>query len=559
MHSGCLCPQGFARDYRGNCVPEDVCYSMMCPENEYWQICYDDNGSYHSENSCETGYGSWQQSGCVEGCRCGGDSWRHPDGHCVSGLECPVLPSCPGENEIYTDRAGGCCEPNCDGWACHYEHCYEGCACAPGFIRMNGECVEEGLCFNQECGANAHFSDCGQEDVTGCCNHAPDICYQRKNKDGKKIQESVSPGSKSPLSTVAWTTTAWTPSATTAPFPWTTGWTPAATAWTWPATTPSWTWPVTTGAPTTAAPSICKIGCFCDDGYVLKELWTGNKECVLEESCQDGDAFCDMKAPENTIFIEDQCMDRFECCHVEGSNGLCTNDWWGWGHSSDDPTVPTCWPYQNECVCPDTHAWSNGECVPKDYCSYAFEKCPANQKFVRDECVTNAVWDYCCSNEYYDDYYDTTDGNYCGYNKKSEFTGREPDGKNRNEEDCWNYTGCLCEDGFKWADYRNPITDRWEWLCVPDDRCEDAKICKGDEDYVECPMGTESMCVDNQVIWGVNHPSKVALDGAACLDPNCHCANGLVRDEDGKVGFKKFFSHDKVYWTEIFEILKVHH
>ena len=113
--------------------------------------------------------------------------------------------------------------------------------------------------------------------------------------------------------------------------------------------------------------------------------------------------------------------------------------------------------------------------------------------------------------------YNSADIDVCGYGKKSEFTGREPDGKTRNEENCWNYTGCICEDGFKWSDYRNPVTGQWDWVCVPDDRCEDLKICKGDEDYVECPHGTETMCIDNQVIWGVNHPSKVAIDGAACL------------------------------------------
>ena len=31
-------------------------------------------------------------------------------------------------------------------------------------------------------------------------------------------------------------------------------------------------------------------------------------------------------------------------------------------------------------------------------------------------------------------------------------------------------------------------------------------------------------------------PSKIEL----VKDPNCHCANGLVRNEDGKVGFKIF-------------------
>ena len=176
-------------------------------------------------------------TGCEEGCQCS-NGWRHPDGHCVqSGLECPVPPPCRGENEIYTDRAGSCCEANCDSWSCSYEYCWEGCACAPGFIRMNGDCVPEDMCYNQECGENAHFESCSHEDVTGCCDHTIGICHQRKNKNGKKIEHSV--GSD-------WVTAGPAP---VAPHP----------------------APMTT----TAAPTFCKTGCFCDPGYVKKALWSG--------------------------------------------------------------------------------------------------------------------------------------------------------------------------------------------------------------------------------------------------------------------------------------------
>ena len=244
----------------------------------------------------------------------------------------------------------------------------------------------------------------------------------------------------------------------------------------------------------------------------------------------------------NTIFVQDECIDRWNCCNDEGSDGLCREHYWGWG-PADDPTIPTCWPYNNECACTEDQAWAyiggglGHQCMPKDYCAHTFEKCPANQKFVRNECVPNSIWDYCCSIEYYDYWYDTTDHDRC-QDSRSEFMGRNPDGRTRSEEDCWNYTGCICDDGYKWSDYRNPITGDWDWVCVPDDRCDDLKICKGDEDYVECPMSSESICIDNQVIWGVNHPSKVSITGKACLDPTCHCANGLVRDEySGKACF----------------------
>ena len=108
-------------------------------------------------------------------------------------------------------------------------------------------------------------------------------------------------------------------------------------------------------------------------------------------------------------------MDKYYCCHetiADGyantvSDGLCHQPYWGWGNHHEDPTIPTCWPYSNECACPDTHAWTEeGQCKPKDYCAYAFETCPMNQRFVRNECIEDSVWDYCCSVEYYDYYYD---------------------------------------------------------------------------------------------------------------------------------------------------------
>ena len=45
----------------------------------------------------------------------------------------------------------------------------------------------------------------------------------------------------------------------------------------------------------------------------------------------------------------------------------------------------------------------------------------------------------------------------------------------------------------------------------------------------------------NEVIWGINHPSKYQGGvSAECLDPACHCANGLVKNEYGQAGFEIF-------------------
>ena len=55
-YDGCMCPWGYARNQKNECVPEDVCYSYMCPENESFKFCYPDSdgvAGYWKENSCE--------------------------------------------------------------------------------------------------------------------------------------------------------------------------------------------------------------------------------------------------------------------------------------------------------------------------------------------------------------------------------------------------------------------------------------------------------------------------------------------------------------------------
>ena len=94
--------------------------------------------------------------------------------------------------------------------------------------------------------------------------------------------------------------------------------------------------PMTPGLPpgwppaTPSAPTICKTGCFCDEGYVYKKLWVEEGEsfeCVPEDTCHDGEAFCDDRG-DNLVYVEDDCLDKFYCCHDHGSGGLCQHTYW---------------------------------------------------------------------------------------------------------------------------------------------------------------------------------------------------------------------------------------
>ena len=143
-------------------------------------------------------------------------------------------------------------------------------------------------------------------------------------------------------------------------------------------------------------------------------------------------------------------------------------------------------------------------CLPKDYCAYKYQKCEYGEVYF-DGCATSdARWRKdCCSTEYYDYLADMFNDAYyedmCADQDRSEFDGREPDGLTKDGEQCWNYKGCRCADGFTKGYSRNPVTQEWERHCVPEDNCGDLKHCRNYEEYVECPYGTESMCIDHQV------------------------------------------------------------
>ena len=144
--------------------------------------------------------------------------------------------------------------------------------------------------------------------------------------------------------------------------------------------------------------------------------------------------------------------------------------------------------------------------MPKDYCAYKYQKCEYGEIYF-DGCTTSdQLWGSdvrCCSTEYNDYLADLFDDAYyediCADQNRSEFDGREPDGLTKNGDQCWNYKGCICADGFKKGYSRNPVTQEWESHCVPENTCGDLKHCTNHEEYVECPYGTESMCIDHQV------------------------------------------------------------
>ena len=46
------------------------------------------------------------------------------------------------------------------------------------------------------------------------------------------------------------------------------------------------------------------------------------------------------------------------------------------------------------------------------------------------------------------------------------------------------WSGCICKEGFVWNEFHNPFTHEYEYVCVPDDRCLDDKVCRSDEYFV---------------------------------------------------------------------------
>ena len=165
---------------------------------------------------------------------------------------------------------------------------------------MNGVCVANELCFEQECPENSHFEHCRPETQSGCCGSSPDICYARmQGKDGKKSQERIVDAANGDTKKddgdefmesqnkngQMWYTTV----------------------------PPNW--------------NQCNTGCFCDDGFVQKELWNGNFECVPEETCTDTGAFCEAQG-ENMEWVEDDCLDSFYCCDDPGTDGVCQSRRW---------------------------------------------------------------------------------------------------------------------------------------------------------------------------------------------------------------------------------------
>ena len=276
----CICNDGYIMDDNGDCKPDfEVCRSRDCDENEEWttEWCHDDARCCPSgifditapwsfcivQNQCEPG---------MEGCRCKPDHARDPRTNlCIPQDQCSGPPQCP-ENEVYTDAAGPCNEPNCEGWGCstpRWTSWNPGCICAEGYTRLNGVCVTDQECRDEQCGANAHHSDCVYNERHCCNGH---VCHGRKGKNGQVHIDNRESAAPAP----------WAPGPTP-PADWATTFAPN-TNTPGPAPTESngapW-YPTTMHPDPTYAPEpACYPGCKCDDGYILR-----NGECIREEEC----------------------------------------------------------------------------------------------------------------------------------------------------------------------------------------------------------------------------------------------------------------------------------
>ncbi|GAB0100411.1 cysteine-rich venom protein 6-like [Sergentomyia squamirostris] len=184
---GCYCNEGYAR-ISGKCVPRNKC--NQCSKNEEYLTC-----GNNCQDLCNAAAVQCIDS-CVEGCFCK-SGYARVNGICVPRSKCYTC----GSGEEYTNCGNPCFE-RCDRNVifCPYA-CEEGCFCASGFSRIEGQCLPDELC--PTCGENEEYSDCGNGCLERCgANLCPiDIactkgCYCKPGY--KRLEGSCVPEGKCP-------------------------------------------------------------------------------------------------------------------------------------------------------------------------------------------------------------------------------------------------------------------------------------------------------------------------------------------------------------------------
>ncbi|XP_035227821.1 zonadhesin-like, partial [Stegodyphus dumicola] len=169
--SGCFCKKGYLRNDNGICIPKKQCPKGICRKNEEYNNC----GTACPPTCSNPNPVCTRQ--CVKGCFCKKGYIKNDDGHCTRRELCPKR-SC-GINEEY-NNCGTACPATCSrpNPVCT-KQCVRGCVCKKGYIRNdNGICIRREQCPNGICGKNEEYNDCGTACPPTCSN--PDrICIDK--------------------------------------------------------------------------------------------------------------------------------------------------------------------------------------------------------------------------------------------------------------------------------------------------------------------------------------------------------------------------------------------
>ncbi|XP_063532033.1 zonadhesin-like [Cydia strobilella] len=401
---GCVCKEGYFRNAKENCVPEDQCKTLTCPANEEYSPCIQSGCT--AKNCSQLGKPvpciRIDPKYCIKGCVCKQGYFRNAKENCVPEDQCKTQP-CPANEEYSSCINGGCGPRNCSqigkpSSCVHPVKCIEGCVCKQGWLRAgNGTCVPRDQC-RTKCGLNEIYSDC------------PNPCPPRKCNLKDAVFKCKAP-------------------------------------------------------PQLGDPE-CKPGCTCAKNYYRNA--TGS--CVLKKNCEKP-----LKCPENEQYDPCPMVCPPQKCGVNPAVILCRRN--------PEYGDPNCEP---GCICKDEEVRNDaGQCVPKDKCP----KCTGQ----------NEYWEPCiqgCSNQ--------TCGSigqkyYCPFQKG-----------------CKN--DCRCKPGFYRKDVGSPCS-------LTEEQCTKGK-CPTGEKWNTCPAikCDADYCAKNK-----DSPKQCPI-GIVCDPPRCTCEINEKRD-----------------------------
>ncbi|KAJ8732169.1 hypothetical protein PYW08_014899 [Mythimna loreyi] len=175
---GCLCAEGYLRDAKGNCVPEDQCSAPVCKEHEVYSKCI--NGGCQARNCNQLGQPvpcvKLDPKSCIKGCVCEDGYLRARNGTCVPEDKCD---NCNKPHEHYDPCAPSCPPQTCESIGRTYKCpittavCKGACRCDKGYYRNKiGECISEKNCL--KCKGPHEYWSCGS-----ACDNVCETLYKQ--------------------------------------------------------------------------------------------------------------------------------------------------------------------------------------------------------------------------------------------------------------------------------------------------------------------------------------------------------------------------------------------